>query len=145
MVRSGLTAVLKWNDEIFDFLDDFKILYGFLTRPPLCMSFSWRFQLAYWNWGRKERKSKMGVFLGVEKKSENGYKYLWKGVDGCMYRTKGKKLAQIIQTNCSVHQKEEERLTCEASGIRTIPVVITISSASRPSISYILSRFRKDR
>ena len=35
MVRSGLTAVLKLNDEIFDFLDDFEILYGFLTRPPL--------------------------------------------------------------------------------------------------------------
>ena len=42
-------------------------LYGLVV----CMSFSWR--LAYWNWGRKERKSKMGVILGVEKKSENGH------------------------------------------------------------------------
>ena len=95
--------------------------------------------------GEKKGNPKWGSFWGSKKNLKNGYKYLWKGVDGCMYRTKGKKLAQIIQTNCSVHQKEEERLTCEASGIRTIPVVITISSASRPTIRYILSRYRKDR
>ena len=38
----------------------------------------------------------------------------------------------------SVHQKEEELLNGEAAGIRTIPVVIAISTTSYPSISYIL-------
>ena len=38
----------------------------------------------------------------------------------------------------SVHQKEEELLNGEAAGIRTIPVVITISTTSYPSISYVV-------
>ena len=48
-------------------------LYGLVV----CMSFSWR--LAYWNWGRKERKSKMGVFLGVEKKSKKRLQVFMEG------------------------------------------------------------------